>query len=137
MGGGGADAFHLVGSDGDADSGTAEQDGPVSGAVPDHLAGGNAHVRVGPAEVIRRVAPVDADVDDLADTRIVPQVREDLVLVVHAGFVRADNEPQPHDVSFRCHDSAATAMVALPSDPVAPVKCGPMTAKTMASDVAP
>src|SRR6478735_1777090 len=130
---GGADAFHLVRGDGHPDARAAEEDGPVGPAVADHLAGRDAHVGVGPGEVVRGVGPVDADVDHLADAGVVAEIRQDLVLVINAGFVRADNEPQPHGVSFRRHYLAPAG--AAPA--VVVVKCGPITANTMARDVAP
>lgn len=80
MRGDGADAFDLVGGDGDAQPRAADDKGAVGFALGDELGGGGGAVRVG--RLVGRL--VAADVDYLGDARVGLEVGFDLVLVGYA-----------------------------------------------------
>src|SRR6478736_5777728 len=129
----GSDARHLVGRDRDADTGAAEQDRAVGLTVRDARRGldGHARVRLG-APVVR----VHAEVGEDGDARVRPQIRGDGVLVVDAGAVAADEDPElvGHEGSFDVCGRLVSQGAEVACRGVRTGASAPMTA---ASEVAP
>ncbi len=84
----GTDALNLIGADGDAETGTAYEEGTVDLPVGHQLGGGGGAVRI-----CRLI--VDYETTDVCygfDTRVVLEVSLDLVFVVDTGVLVKEQE---------------------------------------------
>ena len=97
MGGAGSDARHLVGGNGHAHSGAAEENASIGLAILDDVGSLDADVRVQGVSTL-----LDADVDHLVDSPISLEIGLDGVLVLHCRRICGDDDSQSHDPSMLC-----------------------------------
>ena len=88
VGGTGANAWHLVGRDGHAHPGAAEEDSSIGLSIFDDVSSFDADVRV---EGV--VTSLNTDVDNVIDSRIRFQVSLDDILVLDCRRISGDNDP--------------------------------------------
>jgi len=98
VGSDGADAGHLVGSDGNTETGAADEETAVSLAILDELGTLDGGVRIGGLVGGR----VDTDVGDGLDQRVLLQKGFDGVLVGYTGLIAGHNETEGLQVGRHC-----------------------------------